>query len=141
MQPIRLLPLFVLGIFFFASNVNDAQAQRYQEFKTEDGVEFSYRWSRSSFFDRSSPLELRLKVQNTNDYPVEVSFQVDFYMGPVVKESSQTTELCIRPKLAKTGRLNGVYYRSSVLSNEEIESDDFEWLIEDLEIKKVEGCS
>lgn len=139
MKPYRLLPLFFL-FFIFTANIDNARAQFYDEFKTEDGVEFSYRWTRSNFFDRSSPLELRLKVKNTNDYPVEVSFQVDFYMGPVVKESSNTTKLCIRPKLAKTGRLNGVYYRSSVLSNEEIESDDFEWILEELEIKRVEDC-
>ncbi len=139
MKPFKLLPLLFM-LFIFTVNIDSARAQFYDEFKTEEGVEFSYRWTRSNFFDRSSPLELRLKVKNTNDYPVEVSFQVDFYMGPVVKESSHTTKLCIRRKLAKTGRLNGVYYRSSVLSNEEIESDEFEWMLEELEIKRVEDC-
>jgi hypothetical protein len=75
-------------------------------------VEIQYRWTNSRFFDRSSPLELRLKIKNTNDYPVSVSYDVEFYMGPVLEETSDDTQLCINPKLAKTGRINGMYYRS-----------------------------
>jgi hypothetical protein len=71
---------------------------------------------------------------------VEVSYVIDFYMGPMHEESSDVTELCINPKLAKTGRINGMYYQSSRLSNQQLESDAFSWEIRDLEIDSVESC-
>lgn len=127
--------------FAFASSNQEASAQRrYVDHSTVEGVEIQYRWTNSRFFDRSSPLELRLKIKNTNDYPVSVTYDVEFYMGPILEETSDDTQLCINPKLAKTGRINGMYYRSSTLSNEQLESDEFSWELTNLEIERVESC-
>ncbi len=131
---------FILLLIILGTG-NDAHGQRrYVDHSTVEGVEIQYRWTNSRWLNSSSPLELRLKIKNTNDYPIEISYVIDFYMGPLLEESSDLTTLCINPRLAKTGRLNGVYYRSSRLSNEQLESDEFEWEIRDLEIERVESC-
>jgi len=138
----RLLTITVFTLLFIISgSYQEAFGQRqYVDHSTEEGVSIQYRWANSKWLDRSSPLELRLKIKNNNDYPVEISYVIDFYMGPVHEESSDVTELCINPKLAKTGRLNGMYYQSSRLSNQQLESDAFIWEIRDLEIERVESC-
>ncbi len=138
----HLLAFSVFSLFFIlAGTTQEASSQRrYVDHSTVDGVEIQYRWANSKWLDRNSPLELRLKIKNNNDYPVEVSYVIEFFMGPMHEESSDVTELCINPKLAKTGRINGMYYQSSSLSNQQLESDEFSWEIEDLEIVEVESC-
>jgi hypothetical protein len=124
----------------FTSNHETSAQRRYVDHSTVEGVEIQYRWANSSFFDKSSPLELRLKIKNTNDYPVSISYDIEFYMGPVLEETSDDTQLCINPKLAKTGRINGMFYRSKALSNQQLESDQFSWELTNLEITRVESC-
>ncbi|MFO7923718.1 MAG: hypothetical protein R6U58_08515 [Bacteroidales bacterium] len=132
--------IFLL-LFSAAGTVHISEAQvRYIDHSTVEGVDIQYRWVHSTWIDRSSPLELRLKIKNNNDYPVEVSYVIEFFMGPMLEERSDTTRLCINRKLAKTGRINGMYYQSNKLTNEEIESDEFIWEINDLNIKQVASC-
>jgi hypothetical protein len=96
-----LLTTAVFILFFIISGAgHEAGAQRrFVDHSTVDGVAIQYRWANSKFFDKSSPLELRLKIKNNNSYPVTVSYEIDFYMGPLMKESSELTELCINPNL------------------------------------------
>lgn len=140
MKKILAFTVFTL-LLILVANSNEASAQRkYVDHSTVDGVDIQYKWSHSKWFDKSSPLELRLKIKNNNDYPVEVSYEIEFYMGPVMEETSDITKICINPKLAKTGRINGMYYQSSKLSNKELESEEFTWEITNLEIERVESC-
>ncbi len=128
-------------IFLLFGTGHELLAQRsYVDHSIEEGVSIQYRWANSRWLDKTSPLELRLKIKNNNDYPVNVTFEIDFFMGPMVEESSDLTELCINPRIAKTGRLNGMYYQSGKLNNEQLESDSFSWEIRDLEIERVESC-
>lgn len=128
-------------ILAFSTGIHETNAQRrYTDHSTVEGIEIQYRWGNSKFFDKSSPLELRLKIKNTNSYPVNVTYDIEFYMGAVLKETSDETELCINPKLAKTGRINGMFYRSNSLRNSEIESEEFSWEITNLEIERTESC-
>ncbi len=132
---------FFLLLFVMPGFVNEAEAQRrYVDHSVEEGVSIQYRWAHSKWWNKNSPLELRLKIKNNNDYPVKVSYMIEFYMGPMLEESSNLSKLCINPKLAKTGRLNGMYYRSSRLSNKQLESEEFSWIIEDMEIEEVKSC-
>lgn len=135
--------IFVFSIFIILSLTSCTGqgflSQRFIDHSTVDGVDIQYRWANETR-DKDSPLELRLKIKNNNSYPVQVSYEIEFYMGPMMEESSEPTELCINPKLARTGRINGMYYRSTKLSNEQMESEDFIWEINDLKIEKVDSC-
>ena len=140
MRSFYFIYVFVVALVFMGTSQDVTAQRRYVDHTTKDGVTFQYRWVNSKWLDKNSPLELRLKIKNDNDYPVSVSYGVEFYMGPVMEESSEITELCINRKLAKTGRLNGMYYQSAKLNNEQLQSKDFYWEISDLEIEKVESC-
>lgn len=135
------ISIFAAFFLLLLGTGSEANAQRrYVDHSTVEGVDIQYRWANSKWLRSDSPLELRLKIKNNNDYPVEISYVIEFYMGATMEETSDVTELCINPKLAKTGRINGMYYRSSSLSNQQIESDKFSWEIHDLEIERVESC-
>ena len=140
MKKIFVFAAFTILLAFIAESQEASAQWRYVDHSTVDGVDIQYRWSHSRWFNRSSPLELRLKIKNNNDYPVQVTYDIEFYMGPVLEETSDDTELCINPKLAKTGRINGMYYQSQTITNEELESDEFSWEITNLEIERVESC-
>jgi hypothetical protein len=145
LNPIIMKNFFMFAIFsllfVLLTGSHETSAQRrYVDHSTVNGVAIQYRWANTKFFDKSSPLELRLKIKNNNDYPVSVSYDIEFFMGPVLKETSDVTELCINPKLAKTGRLNGMYYRSTTLGTRDIESKEFNWEITNLEIERTESC-
>jgi hypothetical protein len=134
---------FAFSVFFLFSITSCSGqgilARKFVDHSTVDGVDIQYRWANETR-DKNSPLELRLKIKNNNSYPVEISYEIEFYMGPMMEESSELTELCINPKLARTGRINGMYYRSARLTNEQIESKDFSWEISDLKIERVDSC-
>ncbi len=133
--------LIVVLIVFTWTN-NEAYSQnRYQPFMTKNGVAIDYKWSHSIPFNKNSPLELRLRIRNTNEHAINTVFEVDFYMGPVIAESSQRVELCILPGRWKTGRTNGVYFQTLSLTNDQIRSEDFKWEINKITVEKIDECT
>lgn len=141
MKRIIVLALTISALLAFGNTHESSAQRRYVEHSEIDGVIIEYRWANSNWLDSDSPLELRLRIRNRNRHAVSVNYIIDFYMGPKLMESSDLTELCILSRRSKTGRLNGMYYQSSMLSNEEIESEEFSWEIRDLEIEEVDGCN
>ncbi len=133
---------FFMALAFFTLGFMETSAQKnpYQEFKTVDGVIIDYKWSNSKPLNRSSPLELRLRIRNTNGHAVKVVFTVDFYMKLKLTETSEEVELCILPGRWKTGRTNGVYFQPENLTNKQLRSDDFHWDINDMTVEVTETC-
>jgi hypothetical protein len=117
-----------------------AQSNPYQEFKTVDGVVIDYKWSHTKLFNKNSPLELRLRIRNTNEHAVSVVFSVDFFYKLRLTESSEDVELCILPGKWKTGRTNGVYFQPDQLTNKQIRSEDFHWDTSDMTVEVIETC-
>ncbi len=140
MKQITLLAFMTLALLVAGSTQEASAQRRYVDHSEVDGVIIQYRWANSDWRDSDSPLELRLRIRNRNTHPVSVSYVIEFFMGPELKESSDLTKLCINSRRSKTGRLNGMYYQSGILSNEELQSEEFNWEIEDLEIKEVDEC-
>ncbi len=140
MKKYLLLTFSTFALLAFASSHDTSAQRRYVEHSEVEGVIIEYRWANSDWRDSDSPLELRLRIRNRNRHAVSVNYVIEFYMGPKLVESSDLTELCIRSRRSKTGRLNGMYYQSGTLSNEELESEEFSWEIRDLEIEEVDGC-
>ncbi len=139
MKNLILPAVFILVLSFTSTGETNAQ-RRFVDHSVIEGVDIQYRWANSKFFDRNSPLELRLKMKNNNDYPIRITWDIEFYMGPKLIETNEETEVCINPKLARTGRINGMFYRSSNLNNRQLESDEFNWEITNIEIERVESC-
>lgn len=135
----HLFRLFVIAIFFI-SGLEAYSQEQYQHYVTEDGVVIDYKWSHSKLLNKTSPLELRLRIKNTNEHAVNLTFVVDYYMGPLLHESSEEVELCIRPGALKLGKMNGVYFVPETLSNEQIRSEEFKLEINGISVTKTEEC-
>lgn len=126
MKTIRILILSVFALCLFSTAAN-AQFGYKNDYKTIDGVEISYKWSQSKWWKKSSPKQLRFKMKNTNDYKVNVKFELVYLLDHVVKFQSGTLESEIKAGKALSGKLNGFYFESPDISNKQLESEKFEW--------------
>ncbi|MDA3911083.1 MAG: hypothetical protein PF448_06985 [Bacteroidales bacterium] len=126
MKAFRNLILFVLAVCLFSSAAN-AQFGYKNEHETIDGVEISYKWSQSKWWKKSSPKQLRFKMKNTNDYKVNVKFELVYLLDHVVKFKSGALEAEIKAGKALSGKLNGFYFESPAISNKQLESEQFDW--------------
>ncbi|MFO7789093.1 MAG: hypothetical protein ACQES1_07090 [Bacteroidota bacterium] len=119
------LLIICCGLFF--STQAFAQFGYKNVYDTIDGVAVSYKWSHSKWWTKSSPLQLRFKMKNTNDYPVKISFELVYMLDHVVKFKSGEQEKELNPGRTISGKLNGFYFESANLTNKEIKSEEFSW--------------
>jgi len=84
-----------------------------------DGVDISYRWRHAT----GKPSELHLRLENTTSEDRSVSLEIGlYYQGRTVE--TFTADTCIRAGRTLNGRLNGFYFISTRLSNEQVRSGD-----------------
>jgi len=129
--------IFILAILFY-STVN-MFAQKYQPFKSQDGVDFSNAWLKPGFTE-GKPVELLFKIKNNNKYAVLLTYSVDYYLNGELKESVELY-YCLKAKKTATGKLNGLFFISEKLTNEQILSKGFKWELNDLKVKEVTDCT
>lgn len=122
--PLIFISLLSFGQFF------------YTDYTSVDQVDISYKWKNV----KESPKELRLKLKNHNPYPVLLSLEVDYYMNGILKENVELDAFCLNAGRMVAGKLNGIIFTSSLLSNEELESGDFEFKINDIQVEQTETC-
>lgn len=122
-------------LFVFTSLFVQAQT-KYELKSTVEGVEFYYKWSRSKFFKKSSPPQLRVKIRNSNDFPVQYTFGLDLFDKGKTKGEVLPETFAIGAKATKAGKTNGHYYEFEV-TWEEIKSPDFEVEFTDLSVEPV----
>jgi len=138
MKDLRPYVLLFLFLTFFANL--QAQKGYKNEYKTQDGVTVLYKLSHEKFFDKSSPLHLRLKIINNNDYPVEVSFSVFMEIGITDIKKSELVVICLAPGKSAMGKLHGLHFDTEVNDIKLFENNEIEWYIEPLTITKTELC-
>ncbi len=126
-----LFSLFLLGI------TNEASAQ-YQVFKEVDGVVFSTRWVKEKWYKRNSPKVLSVRVQNKNEYAVKYTIGIEIFKNTVLLESLPEEEYTLDAGKRVTGRLNGIMFKPSKLTAEEIEKSEFDLELSGLEVSKKE---
>lgn len=108
----------------------------YTDHSTVDSVEISYKWKEYS----EEPTQLRLKFKNRNNHAVLISLDVDYYMNGILSESSTVDNFCVHRKGMVAGKLNGIIITSTELSNEELQSSDFELRINNIKIMEADEC-
>lgn len=118
--------IIFLVITFFLGGIFSVNAQKKFEKTTEkDGVIFSYKWKSSEIFKKDSPLVLIIKMENKNDYPVKITFNVNYYWGMDLKATSNLQEVTIKPKMTFTHNLKKKGFDNFTFSNEDLKDDDF----------------
>jgi hypothetical protein len=128
--------LILIIIFFLGATAASAQT-KYELKETVEGVEYSFKWSKSSFFKKNSPPQLRIKIKNNNEYPVLYSFGIDLFVKGKTKGEVLPEQYPIRAKQTKAGKTNGHYYEFN-LSWEEVRSTEFEIEFTDLSVKTMD---
>ncbi|MFO7878977.1 MAG: hypothetical protein ACQES0_02165 [Bacteroidota bacterium] len=119
--------IIILLCFVMFGKASQAQFGYKHVYDTIDGVAISYKWAHSKWLKKSSPLQLRFKMKNTNDYDVKIEFELAYMLNHIVKFESGELESEIKDGRAITGKLNGFYFETDKLSNEELKSDEFSW--------------
>ncbi|MEA3443338.1 MAG: hypothetical protein U9R19_01280 [Bacteroidota bacterium] len=124
-KPLLLSISFILALGVFMQS--SAQAD-YEMCYEKDSLIISAKWVNSKFFDKESPLELRLKIENKKSLAIEFSYEIMLYMDNVLREKTKD-RFYIKAGKIKTGKLNGVRFIPTTLNNEEITSKSFSWEI------------
>ena len=116
----------------------NANAQKKFEKTTEkDGISFFYKWRPSEIFKKDTPLALIIKMENKNEYPVKINFQVNYYWGMDLKATSNVQEATIKPKTTFTHNLKKKGFDNYTFYNKELKDDDFSFEIVKINIEKL----
>lgn len=108
----------------------------YTDYTTVDNVEISYKWKTV----KEGQKELRLKLKNHNPYPILLNLEVDYYMNGILKEEVNLDNFCLNDGRMVAGKMNGIIFTTSILSNEDLESEHFEFKINDILVEQTESC-
>jgi hypothetical protein len=128
------LLLFLVLVFASTSLIG----QKYKVYTKVKGVEISTKWLSPSKMKRDAPLQLLIKAENTNDYNVDLSLSVALYLDGILEEQSAPSSIPIKAGKTLQGKLNGLFFESDKLSNEQIRSDKFDYEILDIEVEERE---
>lgn len=130
--------IFLLVISFMVSGIHSVNAQKKFEKTTEnDGVTFSYKWRPSELFKKDTPLALIIKMENKNDYPVKVTYKVNYYWGMDLKATSNVQEETINPKKTFTHNVKKKGFDNYTFSNEDLKDEDFNFELVKINIEKL----
>lgn len=132
--------IFVTLVLIIISFYSFSQLFYKNELKAVDGIEIKYKFANSSFFDKSSPLNLRFKLKNTNDFPVKIQMELVYYLNIVDMYKSGVIELCIPAKTARTGKMHGLNFEVKTDTKEDFDSDANSWEIETFIVEQTEDC-
>jgi hypothetical protein len=128
--------LFFIPLFFTFYNVSFSQ--EYIQKLSKDGVNFEYKIPDKAS-SKSESLEIQLNVSNTNKYPVRINFSVEYLLNGELQEAMDKTSIC----LVRKGFPNAkqiIFLTTQSIDKNSLDNPKFEWKIEDLSVKKVDGC-
>lgn len=130
--------ILLFTVIIFLGGIFSVNAQNKFEKTTEkDGVIFSYKWKPSELFKKESPLALIVKMENQNDYPVKVIFQVNYYWGMDLKATSNQQEVTVKPKKTFTHNVKKKGFDNFSFSNEDLKDDDFNFELVKINVEKI----
>lgn len=132
----KLIILIVLTFFLGAISQTSAQ-NKFEKTIEQDGVTFFYKWKPSELFQKDSPLALVIKMENTNDYPVKVTFNVNYYWQMDLKATSSDQEVTIKPKKILVHNFKKQGFDNFTFSNEDLKDEDFNFEMVKINIEKL----
>ena len=120
-----LLGLWLSGSLFLSIYGQTDYEIRYDK----DSLKISGKWVHAKFFDDNSPLELRLKIENNSKTTQVFEYEILLYLNLMLREKTEKNQLSIKAGKVLQGKINGVRFLPSTLTNEDINSDNFSWEI------------
>jgi hypothetical protein len=84
--------------------------------------------------------EIKLSIQNKTDGYINLNFELDLHYDMEFVEAAKVSDICIAPGKTKKGKASGLFYDPEYLTYMQMQSDDFNIVIEGFRIKKVDNC-
>lgn len=106
----------------------------------KEGIQISFKWKHSNFFNKKSPYQLNLVVNNTNNYDVRLSFKLYYYKSGIIQYESDTIQNCMKALQTIKGNKYGLNFSVAGFTNDEIYSKDFSFEIIPIENLKMRSC-
>lgn len=130
---------FVIVLILISLSVYSQQKEVKSDMLSLNGVEFWHKW-KSSKCSKKTPVQLNVKVKNTNTYSVKVELQINYFQSGILKEQSDTISLCLNPNQTKQGSKNGLNFSSGSFTKAEINNPSFTYEVNPIKIIKMRSC-
>lgn len=127
--------------FFFLTGLVSFSQGDYSPLSDTLGLEISSKIDKLKGEDGEFKRAVFLQINNQNEFDVEYSFSIDLYWQGKRVEYLTNEVRCVKAQKKLKGKLNGIYFTCDQLTNEQMESKDFEYDLSDLEVKEIEKCS
>jgi len=132
---------FLLIIACITLSGIDGYAQLgYSEYQTVDGLKVFTKWGKARDESGERKPALLLAFENTNSYPVAYSFDILLYYEGIMRENGSISDQCLDGLKSNVGRLNGIYFIPNNFTEEQLNSSDFNFEIDNIEVNKTENC-
>lgn len=132
--------IFLISIITLFCNVVFAQYVYKNELPTVNGIEIKYKVIHSKLFDKTSPVQLRIKLKNTNDFDASINLQVEYSTGFTQKFRSENFDICIPKNSVRKGKVNGLVFELNSSDKDIFLSEDTEWEFVKFEVEQVDVC-
>jgi len=113
----------------------------YTQYQIVDGLKVSTKWGKARDESGTRKPALLLAFENTNNFPVAYSFDILLYYEGILRENGRMENLCLDALKSNVGRLNGIFFIPENFTEEQLNNSDFKFVIDDLEVEKVDHCS
>ena len=84
--------------------------------------------------------EVRLSVQNKSDKVLDVKAILKLNYDWETAEQYEVTDVCVNPGKTKKGKIRGLFFNPENLTMAQLNSEDVEFLIEDLKTSEIQKC-
>ncbi|MFT4680043.1 MAG: hypothetical protein ACI84C_002868 [Flavobacteriales bacterium] len=132
--------LIIISSLLFGLVLSVQGQKKYTLIHEDHGVQFLTKIGTAKRSDGGSETALFLKVVNNNSEDYTYSFGLDFYFKNKTTDSMPLMTYCLRAGRSSQGKMNGVYFQSDSLTDEQIKSDDFGFELIDLEVSPGYTC-
>lgn len=112
----------------------------YELYQKHEGLEISTKWGKAKNEEGVKKPALLLKIENTNDQAVNFAFDINLYYEGILRENGRIEGQCIDGLKSSVGKLNGLYFIPESFTAEQVESSDFGFSLEEIEVEVTEGC-
>ncbi|MFZ6052328.1 hypothetical protein [Halocola ammonii] len=117
----------LLVLFALLFTMQSFAQEDYQLITEEDGVEVYAKIGREKWLDKDSPKILMIWVKNTSDEDVIYEVGAEFFFKMALQETFPPQEFCVNAGRSKKGKLDGIYFKSCDLTNEQILGENFDY--------------
>lgn len=130
---------FFFFLSFFALSFSSQAQDIYSIILEDEQVVISYQTLEVKKKGLSIP-EIRFSIENKSDSALNVNFLINFEYEMEIVEVTAVEDVCIDAGKTKKGKIKGLFYQPETLTLEQLRSEDFDIILDDLILVRVVNC-